>query len=54
MNEIKTKVVVFGRGTKKIQNILKYKGKLLEIVNSFKYLGVIFSKNGRFTELKIF
>ena len=42
--------MIFGRGSEKRQTVFKYKRRLLEIVNSFKYLEVIFSKNGKFTE----
>ena len=52
VNESKTKVLVFGRGSKKRQKVFRYKGRLLEIVNSFKYLGVIISKNDKFNECK--
>lgn len=48
INEDKTKVMIFGR--KKKNTGFKINDKNIEIVNEFKYLGVIFSKNRYFTK----
>ena len=48
VNVEKTKIIVFGRG-RKLQNVhFKYDGNDVEIVDTFKYLGVSFSKTGSF------
>ena len=46
INPDKTKVMIFGKNYRK--PVLKVHGKNLEVVNNFKYLGVTFSKTGRF------
>ena len=46
INPDKTKVMIFGKNYSK-PNIKIY-GNNLEVVNNFKYLGITFSKNGRF------
>ena len=49
----KTKVVVFGcRHVKKEKVNVEYDGQRLEVVDSFKYLGVIFNYNGKFQVAK--
>ena len=45
INPDKTKVIIFGKNYSK-PNIKIY-GKNLEVVNSFKYLGITFNKSGR-------
>ena len=48
VNNEKTKIIVFGRG-RKLHNVhFKYDGNDVEIVDTFKYLGVSFSKTGSF------
>lgn len=48
VNTAKTKVMIFGRG-RRSQNIsFVYNKEDVEIVNSFKYLGIIFSRGGSF------
>ena len=46
INVSKTKVLCFGR---KVKHVFMLNGEQLEQVESFKYLGVVFSRNGRFT-----
>jgi len=53
VNPSKTKVCVFGNRKYKVdKNGFMYNGKTLEIVHSFKYLGIIFNFNGRFALCK--
>ena len=47
INASKTKVVIFGRKRKHTFTLDNHQ---IEVVNTFKYLGVIFNKNGRFTD----
>ena len=47
VNTTKTKILNFGR---KKKNEFTLNNETIEIVDSFKYLGVVFSKNGRFIE----
>ena len=49
VNEEKTKIMIFGRGKQPAGLKFVYNGTELEIVNHFKYLGVLFSKTGSFT-----
>ena len=44
----KTKVVIFGRKPKRGHTEFTYRGTIIETVDEFKYLGVIFTKNGNF------
>ena len=47
----KSEIVVFKKGTKlKTQERWSYDGSRLEIVNSFKYLGINFSYNGKWAK----
>lgn len=46
INTSKTKVMIFGAQYRK-PNIF-VNGVALNVVNKFKYLGIVFSKNGRF------
>ena len=48
INTSKTKVVVFTRKRNKKYDKFTFGGKELEIVDQYTYLGVIFSKNGKF------
>ena len=51
INVAKTKVIVFRKGGMLPRDIaFYYQGKRLEIVNSFKYLGVFFTAGGSFSE----
>jgi len=53
INESKTKVIIFSRGkAKKDPPIFLYKGKRLEIVDDYTYLGITFNYNGSFTKAK--
>jgi len=50
VNIEKTKIMVFSRNGRYSKNMrFVYEEKKLEIVKEFKYLGVIFKNNGRFT-----
>ena len=49
VNSSKTKVMVFSKRKRKCKPYM-FNGEQLEVVNSFKYLGVIIQKNGRFNE----
>lgn len=48
VNIKKTKIMVFSRGRAKHSSVLKYKDTPLEFVDHYGYLGIIFSKNGKF------
>jgi hypothetical protein len=50
VNVDKTKIVIFSR--RKPKSRFTYKGEEIEIVQHFKYLGVIISSNGKYTETK--
>ena len=44
VNTNKTKIVVFGRGCRLPNNLeFSYNGKVIEIVNKFSYLGIVFN-----------
>ena len=46
-NTNKTKTVVFRRGGRLLTNLeFKYNGNLIEIVNKFSYLGIVFTSGG--------
>ena len=51
INVDKTKVMVFGDRAKRKRNIVVY-DSTFEVVDSFKYLGVFFSKNRKFVDAK--
>jgi hypothetical protein len=46
VNSKKSKIVSFGNRASTINTVFTYNNEILEIVSSFKYLGVTFSKNG--------
>ena len=49
VNTEKTKVMIFSRSGKNNKNLtFKFGGEPIEIVNEFKYLGIVFRNNGRF------
>ena len=48
VNVDKTKVVVFSRGKIRKMPTIKYKGRSLEVVFEFQYLGVCFNHNNKF------
>ena len=50
INVDKTKILCFGR---KHKNVFTINNEVIENVDVFKYLGVLFSKNGRFEKAKI-
>ena len=53
VNGSKTKVVVFGKRKPKIKPKFLYKNEELELVEEFKYLGVVFSCNAAFKKHKM-
>ena len=49
INITKTKVMVFNKNGRRSKNLrFTYDGQIVEIVDGFKYFGVIFKSNGRF------
>jgi hypothetical protein len=54
VNPAKTKIVVFCKNVRGIRNAPNFifEGNMLEVVDSFSYLGVKFSYNGKFTKTK--
>ena len=51
VNESKTKVMVFRKRGRLLQDEnWTYDEKVLEVVDSFNYLGTVFSFNGKFSE----
>lgn len=54
VNVEKTKVMVFRKAGMLPRNLsFKYNGQLIEIVKSFKYLGIVFTQGGSFHETQI-
>ena len=53
ININKTKVVVFNKSDQLIDTNIKYKGQKIVSVDSYKYLGIIFSKNGNLSTAKL-
>jgi hypothetical protein len=51
VNVEKTKVLVFSKGPKP-KNIFYYNNNVVESVNEFKYLGIVFSRSGSFYKAK--
>ena len=54
VNGSKTKVVIFGKRKPKIKPKFMYKTEELELVEEFKYLGVVFSCNAAFKKHKMY
>ena len=52
MNTNKTKVMVFCKRKSRQQYNFTFCGKVLEVVDTYSYLGVIFKYNGTFLETK--
>ena len=52
VNVEKTKVLIFANGKLSKHDKYFFKGKLLEIVKEYKYLGIFFSKSGSFAKTK--
>lgn len=51
VNISKTKVIIFNKAGKTVKgNVFKFDGNLVEIVNEYKYLGIIFKPSGTFTD----
>ena len=50
-NSSKTKVLVFSRGRQR-EYTFTFKNETLEIVNEYKYLGVLFNRSGSFFKTK--
>ena len=53
INAEKTKVMVFSRGKIRKLPVFMFEGKKLEIVWEYKYLGVVFSYNNKFTKAQM-
>ncbi len=51
VNVLKTKVMVLSAGHSRIDDI-KFDNNTLECVSSYKYVGPIFSRNGKFTKME--
>ena len=54
VNNEKTKVIIFRKRNGKEENLFTYGKGVLECVNCFKYLGVIFNSRGTFKDHKLF
>ena len=52
VNIDKSKIMVFSKGRLPNNLEFKYDGKILEIVNEFTYLGILFSRSGSFIKEK--
>ena len=51
VNIDKTKIVIFNKGGCKIKRFkFTYKENIVEIVNSYQYLGLVFNSNGNFNQ----
>jgi hypothetical protein len=50
VNKSKTKIVVFSRGKIRKVPLFKYGGDVLEVVEDYTYLGIIFNFNGNFNK----
>ena len=50
INISKTKIKIFGGNTRSNNKIFTLNGDIVEIVKEFKYLGVLFTQNGRFVQ----
>ena len=48
VNTDKTKILIFAKGRLSKYDKYYFNGKCLEIVNEYKYLGIIFSRSGSF------
>ena len=46
----KTKIMIFGGNNRSNNKIFTLNGNAVEIVKEFKYLGVLFTQNGRFVQ----
>ena len=54
VNDSKTKIIIFPKRKPRTQFEFRYQGLLLEIVDEFKYLGVVFQSNGNFSKHKLY
>ena len=52
VNTEKTKVLIFSSSRPRIKDRYNYNGEQLEIVNEYKYLGIMFSRSGKFAKTK--
>ena len=52
VNTEKTKVLIFSSGRPRKTDRYYYNGEQLEIVNEYKYLGIMFSRSGKFAKTK--
>lgn len=49
VNKNKTKIIVFARAAPKVPTVFRYGNDLIETVDTYKYLGVMFNNTGSFT-----
>ena len=49
-NISKTKIMIFGGNVRSNNEIFTLNGSVVEIVKEFKYLGILFTQNGRFVQ----
>ena len=54
VNSSKTKVVVFGKRKAKTKSKFTYRNEELELVDEFKYLGVVFNCNATFKKCRLY
>ena len=50
INTEKTKIIIFGNYRKSVSEEFTFKNNIIEIVQSYKYLGVTFQRNGDFND----
>ena len=53
VNKSKTNIVVLGKRLRNQDYVFTYDGDILEIVDSYKYIGILFSANGNFHKCKV-
>ncbi len=52
INSIKTKIIIFQKRKSRTKPIFRLNNEIIEIVDEFRYLGVIFSYHGSFTKCR--
>ena len=53
VNKSKTKIVILGKRLRNQDYVFNMMEIILEIVDSYKYLGILFSANGNFHKFKV-
>ena len=48
VNASKTRIMIFSKNCKSRKEEFNHNGASIEVVNEFKYLGIVFNNNGRF------